>query len=378
MRRTIMTTAGAAALSLAVVTALAGPATASPVPAGPSHGKGSDRGSDVVAEGLAGPLSFDLGKHRTVVVGEAFSGAVLEISKKGRRTTLVEPSGREAAAVSVDGRSVTWSETTYGEQGPVAAVLMRRDHRGRTTQVADLYAHEVATNSDAANTYGFVGLDAACAATLPPFLQEYTGLVDSHPYGSVTVSGVTYVADAGANTIVRVRPGKEARTLAVLPPTPVAITAEIAAAVGVDPCVVGHDFLLEPVPTDVEVGRHGMLYVSTLPGGPEDGSLGANGAVYRVHPRTGAVELVASGLAGATGVAVAPDGTVYVAELFGNRVSAVDRRGRVRTVVELNEPAAVEWGNGRLYVATDVFGDGRIVSLDPGRRDHRGHGKPRS
>jgi len=79
--------------------------------------------------------------------------------------------------------------------------------------------------------------------------------------------------------------------------------------------------------------------------------------------RTGKVTTVATGLAGATGVAVAGDGSVFVAELNGNRVSSVDGRGRVRTLVELNQPAGVEWANGKLYVSTDVFGAGQVVSL---------------
>ena len=52
-------------------------------------------------------------------------------------------------------------------------------------------------------------------------------------------------------------------------------------------CVVGEEYAFEPVPTDVEFGPDGWLYVSSLPGGPEDASLGARGAVFRVNPWTG-------------------------------------------------------------------------------------------
>ncbi|HEX5333913.1 MAG TPA: hypothetical protein VFW79_14830 [Cellulomonas sp.] len=80
----------------------------------------------------------------------------------------------------------------------------------------------------------------------------------------------------------------------------VPVSADAAAAFGLEPCVVGHDFALEAVPTDMEVGRHGDLVVSSLPGGPEDGSLGANGRVFSLDPRSGNLSQLASGLAGAT------------------------------------------------------------------------------
>jgi streptogramin lyase len=154
-------------------------------------------------------------------------------------------------------------------------------------------------------------------------------------------------------------------TVAVLPPTAIMLTPEMVAGFGLDPCVAGHEFWAEPVPTDVEMGRDGMLYVTSLPGGAEDDSLGANGAVYRVDPATGDVELVARGFLGATGLAVAPNGTIYVAELFAGRLSAISRSGDISTVAELEQPAAVEWQKGQLYVSTRVFGNGTIVSLRP-------------
>ena len=100
--------------------------------------------------------------------------------------------------------------------------------------------------------------------------------------------------------------------------------AEVAAAFGLDPCVVGHTYAFEPVPTDVEQGPGGKLYVSTLPGGPEDGSLGPLGSVYLVDPRSGSVTLLAAGFSG-TGFKKSPAVGLGLAELIvDGRARAVD------------------------------------------------------
>ena len=82
-----------------------------------------------------------------------------------------------------------------------------------------------------------------------------------------------------------------------------------------------------------------------------------------MNPWTGAVKQLATGFSGATNLAIGSGGTVYVAELYVNQVSSVTKRGVVTPLVSLNQPAGLEWSNGKLYVSTDVFGDGKIVSL---------------
>ncbi len=59
------------------------------------------------------------------------------------------------------------------------------------------------------------------------------------------------------------------------------VTKESAAALELPDCVVGVTYAFEPVPTDVEVGKDGYLYVTTLPGGPESPALGARGSSGR-------------------------------------------------------------------------------------------------
>lgn len=330
-----------------------GPASSAPRPTTPV----------TVAEHLAGPLTFGVDHRGSLYVGQAFAGAVTLIRPGQAPVDLVSAPGLDVAAVSTLAGSVTWAETTIGPAGPVEAVLKRRSPDGTVRALADLFAYERGANPDAVTAYGFRGLTPECVATLPPGFQSHTGHVDSHPYGSAALPGMTFVADAGANAILRVDHRGRVSTVAVLPGTPVRITAAMAATLGLDACVADHDYVLEPVPTDVEIGWDGNLYVSSLPGGPEDGSLGAHGSVFRVNPWTGATTLVATGFAGATNIAVSPNGTVYVAELFGGQVSSISRRGVVTPVVSLTQPAGLEWAGGRLYVSTNVFGDGSIVSL---------------
>jgi hypothetical protein len=315
-----------------------------------------------VASGLLGPLTFDVARNGTLFVGQAFSGTLTKVDRHGTATDLVGPDGTDLAAVSVDHGTVTWNERVGDEQSVTSSVLQRRTPDGRVRQVADLLAYDAAHNPDGTTAYGFTNLPTGC--TVPPDFQS-TGGVDSHGYGSVTVGKVTYVADAGGNDVLRVDRRGHVSTVAVLPPKAITVTADIAAAFGLPGCVAGATYLLEAVPTDVEVGPDGWLYVSSLPGGPEDGSFGAVGSVYKVNPRTGQVKLLATGLAGATGLAVAPDGTVFAAELYAGDVVSISKRGVVSPFVTLPQPAGVEWHAGKVYVSTNVLSGpvGEVVAV---------------
>ena len=120
------------------------------------------------------------------------------------------------------------------------------------------------------------------------------------------------------------------------------------------PCVGGM-YSGEPVPTDVEVGPDGALYVSSLPGFPE---APGSGAVFRVDPATGEVERLYEGFSGAVDLAVDADGSVYVVELYAGLLTKVEPDG-TRSSVELDSPGAVEVDrDGAVYVTTGVFGPG--------------------
>lgn len=152
-------------------------------------------------------------------------------------------------------------------------------------------------------------------------------------------------------------------TVAVLPPVPNLITEAVADDFGLDECAVGETYWGEPVPTDVEIGPDGHYYVTSLPGAPE---LPGTGSIFKIDARTGAVSQVVSGLSGAVDLAVAPDGRIYVAELFADQI-AVIVGGAVTQVVELASPGAIEVArDGTVYATTGVFGpSGSVVTITP-------------
>jgi hypothetical protein len=309
-----------------------------------------------VAKKLVSPLSMVVAGDGTAYVAQNFAGLLTAVSPGAKpEVVYAAKKGTELGALSEAGGTIRFA-TTKGAK--TALWTMRPGSKPK--KVADLSAFEADRNPDADVAYGFEGgLDAACAAQMPPEVPaSYTGIVESHPYGSTVHKGVTYVADAAGNSIVSVKPNGKVKTLAVLPPVPFVVTAEAATASGLPACTVGKTYNFEPVPTDVEVGKGGWLWVTLLPGGPEDGSTGAQGRLVKVKIKTGKVREVASGFAGATGLAVADNGDVYVAQLFGGQVSRIKAGStKAKPYAEAMMPAAIEWADGDLFVSAQVLSE---------------------
>ncbi|MGD9960063.1 ScyD/ScyE family protein [Nocardioides sp.] len=349
----ILLVAGVSTLALSIPTTAASAATA------------AAEVDDPVVSGLAGPLQFDLGDHGQTYIGQAFSGALTKLRPNGTTTDLLTEPG-EVGGVASRGYNVAYTFTGGDETNPVALLKLRQAN-GKVRTIANLRRFEERNNPDGSQRYGFRNLAPECAAQVPPEIggEPYTGLLDAHPYAVANApDGGWFVADAGANAVYHV--GKKGKIEVVWVPRPqkTSITAEAAAAVGLPECTVGATYAFEPVPTDVEVNAVGMLIVSLLPGGPEDASLGARGAVYRVDPFDGEWTRLADGFLGATNVAVAPGGRIYVTELFANRISRIYHR-QVTTVVDVPSPGAVEFRDGRLFASIDVFANGSIVRVRP-------------
>lgn len=336
----------------------------------------------VLAKGLLTPLHVSAGYDGSVLVSEQFAGRLTRVTRSGARSVVYENAAWGVAGSDRQRGTIFFVESQGAgpmDSRPLAGHIRSIDTNGKQRTFGDLAALETKYNADGGTHYGFRNLPAACAAKLPPEVPaSYKGAVDSHPYG-IEVSGKTvYVADAGANSIVsiNVTTGK-AKTVAVLPPRPHRITAEQAAALKMPSCIVGHTYRFEPVPTDVAIGPDGWLYVSSLPGGPEDPALGARGAVFRVNPHTGKVTLFADRVLSPTGIDVDKDDNVYVASLFGKgvlRISDDDRKQRVLLPAVL--AADVDLRGDTLYATVNALPepnkapDGRVVSIAvTGHRD---------
>jgi sugar lactone lactonase YvrE len=374
--RTSALAAGACSLLLAA--SLAAPAAA--------H---SGHDTKVVTDDLVGPLSLALGERGDVYVAQTFKNTLSKVDHRGNikdLRSLGDSEHRELTGVDYRNGSTYHLENTSNAEtmNSVTSHVVRTDHKGKRTVVSkDLAAYERRHNPDRKSSYGFQDLRSSCRADVAKVekalgglpLNEYTGIQDSHAYQLRVHQGTIYVADAAGNTVLKVdeRTGNIS-TVAVIPAAKVKVNAEHRAylqdavndalkgmaeetgkpapKVTVPECILGSEYRSEPVPTDVDRGNDGRLYVSTLGGGL--GEAFPLSKVYRVSESSGHVRVVADGMLGATGLDVASNGTIYVAEMFGAEVSSVKPGStRARTVLDdIGMVSDVEVDGRDLYATT--------------------------
>jgi hypothetical protein len=177
--------------------------------------------------------------------------------------------------------------------------------------------------------------------------------IDSDPYGLVLgEDGMIYVADAGGNDIVKVDPTTgETSVLAVIPGLP-----------GQEPNPTRDGATeIDPVPTGLALAPDGGLYVSLLSGGP---FIPQTAALMHVA-MDGTVTTVATGLTMLGDVTVAPDGSVYVVTMSEN---FIDPAGPAPgAIVKINEDGSntpvitgIPFPNG---IAFDGEGNAYITAM---------------
>lgn len=345
MRRLTLLPVALAAMSLAA-TAFAPAASAATDP-------------DVVAGGLVSPLSLAIGADGTAYVSQNFASVLTKaVPGEDPAPIFADEAQREVGAVSVSGTTVTFATTAMG--GAPDARLWTLDAEGNQTEVADLWAYEKSQNPDGGIRYGILGLSKSCKHSIPKDMRHgvvaYKGIKDSHPYASYMAGDTTYVADAAANAILAVT-ADGVSTVAVLPPVKVKVTKKLRKGMGLPYCTHGKTFKGEPVPTDVELGPDGNLYVTTL-----GGALGENmpvGSVYQVVPGTGAVHRMAGGLMSPVGLAIDQAGTAYISLLFPGLIMKQPLGGEASVFAEVPFPGDVEATTTDVWAtATDLANDG--------------------
>ncbi|MGO4236821.1 ScyD/ScyE family protein [Pseudarthrobacter sp. YAF2] len=340
---------------------------------------------DVLADGLVSPLHVSAGTGKSVLVSQDFAGKLTRINRDGSAGDLATqtPKGWEVAGSDTRGSTTYYLESVGAGEGDPAALhgyLKSIDSRGDVDTIANFADYERRHNPDGSQHYGF-GKDVSdqCLAGWPAFPPaSYKGLVDSHPYALAVKDDTAYVADAGMNAVLKVNlKNGDIDTVAVLPPRPATIPAGFKVPVDmqgntmtVPDCVVGHKYAFEPVPTDVGIGPDGMLYVTSLPGGPEGPELGARGAVFKINPWNGDTDLWADHILSPTGLAVAGNGDVFVASLFGGEILKFTCEGSRSRFLAVNMPADVDISGHTLYATADALGDpsqppsGKVIKAD--------------
>ncbi|SFB73877.1 hypothetical protein SAMN04487968_101235 [Nocardioides terrae] len=322
-----------------------------------------------LADGLLSPLSLAVDTDGTTYFTQNFAGMLAKVRRgKAPKVLYRAANGNEVGGVSAHNGRVVFTETASDPQGnPADSWVKVLTRRGKARTLAHVRAYENKKNPDARVLYGARGISGECASQWPveqagPAVHQ--GLKDSHPYATWQSGRTVYVADAAMNAILAVRKHR-IRTVAVLPPAAVKITAELAAGAGIPACAVGLTYYSEPVPTDVEKAPNGSLYVTTEGGGL--GEMMPLGALYRIRGKK--AHQVVGSLFGPVGLAINGRGDAFVSQLFGGMISKVKHgTHRARTFAKVNMPGALDW-RGRLYATTDVLvgaGDPSAPPAAPG------------
>ena len=317
--------------------------------------------AEEVVGGLVTPLSVAVDGDGTVYAAQNFAGLLTKAVPGAEPEVIHAVEGYEVGAVSVADGLVTFATTAMGPEP--AAHVYTLAAEGNLSDRANLWSLEKGTNPDAGSTYGLKGLTRSCTKAIKEKRKlrgylPYHGIKESHPYATAVDGDTIYVADAAANAIFSID-GETVDTVAVLPATKIKVTKKVRKVTGLPKCAGGKTLRVEGVPTDVEVGPDGNLYVTTLPGGPEDPRMGANGGLYRVSPTNGSAARLAGGLVSPTGLAIGADGTAYISMLFASRIMAVPLGGEPELFAEVPLPGDVEVAGGYVYATeTDLMNDG--------------------
>lgn len=261
-----------------------------------------------------------------------------DVSAIGNGTLLVPIGLGNAPAATAPGGALADSG--------LGTLIRVNGRSGRWTTVADLAAYEGANDPDG-------------------------GALDTNPFGALALPGRTFVADAGANAVLKVTPWGTS-TFAVF-------ADELVPApdfLGLPP---GAQIPMQAVPTAIARGPRGNLYVSRLTGFP----FPVGGSQVVVFTPTGQQIHTITGFTNVVDLTFGPDGYLYVVEisqsglLSGKMDGAVwkvdptaDSRDEAELIAEVEAPGGAAFGrDGDLYVTAGTVvpesaGGGVVLRFD--------------
>lgn len=320
---------------------------------------------EVIATGLAAPRGVTIGPDGTIYVVEAGSGGdQCYAGPKGQRCV----GGSGAVAAIRDGRvdRVVTGLPSFDQGGDVfgpehvallangemlvtVALAADTDARaGIPGSFGDLMGTIVRAGADGSLTV-FADLAAFEHATNPDGDDLNSGL-ESNPYGILLApDGTLWATDAAGNDLLRVSGDGTVETEAVfhvrMVPPPMAADAASA------PVLIP----MQSVPTGMAIGPDGALYVTQFTGVPYP----AGGArVARIVPGQ-PPQLYGFGLTNAMDLAFGPDGTLYVVEFAVRGRTSGDPTGAIVAIPPGGGPAVVVATEGITHpggIAVDAAG----------------------
>jgi sugar lactone lactonase YvrE len=292
----------------------------------------------------------DEASGETITLSAGVTARVLRVADDGSTTvvatlpSLATPMGVEGGARlafmngTLYATSGFWIETAGPDPIPLMASIVRIDDDG-VTSVADTWAFEDEQNPDG-------------------FIRE------THPYGFVVgPDGWLWVADAGANTLLRVNPEDGEIVL---------VTVFEGVASPLPNPNRGGAMESDPVPTGIAVGADGTVYVALLPGFP---FLPGSGKIVTVTA-DGMVRDHVVGLTMVTDIAFGPDGALYVVQLgqftqegpvpFSGALLRIDDGTPTEVLSGLSFPTALVFNDaGDVYLTINgAGGPGAVVRYD--------------
>ncbi|WP_109472710.1 ScyD/ScyE family protein [Ornithinimicrobium cavernae] len=327
-----------------------------------------DDGAPVFENGELLPCgSWDPEEHPDwgeVALGD--SGAITRVSHTGSQERVVTglPSafldgaeGLGPSDVSVSGNKLM---VTVGLGAPPEARDMMVDLFGdfysgfATVQQAKMMGDRVDVNQ-------VVDLAAFETANNP-----HDSVLDTNPNAISADGNGWLLADAGGNDILRLDHQGDLGLVAVLQNEMV----DAPPFLGLPP---GTQIPMEPVPTSVERGPDGAVYISQLTGFPFP--VGGS-SIWRVAP-DGTITEWATGLTNVTDLTFGPDGSLYAVQLANNGLLSGDLTGSLLRIMEGSDtheviatgmfaPYGVAVHHDHAYVTTGtvVPGGGEVVRFD--------------